>query len=73
MASLKTLMTEDDEPVTQRKLHNELERFRLTLETERLEKQARRNRYIQIILMILMIMTVYFLVLLRLLEWQLAK
>jgi hypothetical protein len=65
-------MDEEDKPVTLRKLEAELERFRIRLETERLEKQCRDWRYIHMILAILMVMTIYFLILYALLKWQLA-
>lgn len=76
VATAKRIMTmneDEDRPITKRQLDRELERFRIELRTEELAKQTQRVRYMSIALTVLMVMTLYFFILLRLLEWKLAK
>ena len=62
-----------DKPITQKRLEIELERFRIKLQTEELAKQTQRLRYMHIALAVLIAMTLYFFILLHLLEWKLAR
>ena len=64
---------DDDKPITKKQLEIELERFRNKLQTEELVKQTQRLRYMHIAFAVLMVMTLYFFILLRLLEWKLAR
>ena len=64
---------DDDKPVTKKQLELRFETFRNELRTKEIEKETRRVRYMSIALTVLMFMTLYFFILLRLLEWKLAK
>ena len=64
---------DDDKPITKKRLEIELERFRIKLQTEELAKQTQRLRYMHLAFAVLIAMTLYFFILLHLLEWKLSR